>query len=261
VRRELGEVLGRGVRVDHAPAAQAREPDVRQRGQRRAAVRAHRLERGQRSVQARAVVRADRGELQRPQAGGRVGGGHAGERLGALVEGQRGDDRQARDAANRFDRGFELVQVVEGLDHEKVDAAAVQQGSLLREELDSLVRRDGQVAERSDRARDEDLTARDLARLARQLHACAVDALELVFEVELRELAPVGAEGVRLDQVGAGADKARVQCLDTLGSAQIGLFRAAQARHRAGHEHAHAAVADDDRALLETGFEPTFHAV
>jgi hypothetical protein len=260
VRRELGEVLRRGVGVDDATAAQAREPDVRQRGQRRAAVRAHRLERGQRGVQAGAVVRADGGQAQRAQTGRRVGTGHACERLGALVEGQRGDDREARDPAHSLDCGLELVQVVEGLDHEQVDPAAVEQGCLLCEQLGSLRRRDGQVAERADRPGDEDVPARHLARLARQLHARAVDPLELLLEVELRQLAPVGTEGVRLDQVGPGADEARVQGHDALRSAQIGLFRTAQARHGAGHEHAHAAVADDDRALLETGFETVAHA-
>ena len=100
----------------------------------------------------------------------------------------------------------------------------------------------------------------DLAGLAGELHAGAVDPLELVLEVELRELAPVGAEGVRLDQVGAGADEARVQRHDALRSAEVGLFRAAQPRHGARDEHAHAAVRDDDRALRQTVFEAAVHA-
>ena len=261
VRRELGEVLGRGVRVDDAAAAQAREADVRQHGQRWAAVSSHRLQGCQCGVQACAVVRPDRGQLERPQPLRRLGRGDAGERLGALVEGQRRHDRQARDAAHGLDRRLELVEVVEGLDHEQVDPSAVEQRGLLREELAPLTGRDGQVAERADRARDEDVAAGDLAGLARELHAGAVDPLELVLEVELRQLAPVGAEGVRLDQVGPGPDEARVQRHDALGSAQVGLFRAAQPRYGARHEHAHAAVCDDDRALRETVFEAAVHTV
>src|SRR6186997_3087078 len=56
----------------------------------------------------------------------------------------------------------------------KVSVATV---GLLRKELGALRRRHGQVAERADRAGDEDVAARHLARLPRQLHARAVDSL------------------------------------------------------------------------------------
>ena len=194
------------------------------------------------------MVGADRGQVERAQPLRGLGGGDSRERLGALVEGQRGDDRQAGDAAHGLDRGLELLQDVERLDHEQVDAAPVEDPGLLREDLGALLGRNREVAERADRAGDEDVSARDLARLAGELDAGAVDPLQLVVEVEAGQLAAVGAERVRLDQVGAGADEARVQRDDALGRLEVRLFGAVQARDGARDEHAHAPVADYDRA-------------
>ena len=101
----------------------------------------HLLERGQRGEQARAVVRADRGDVELGQPLGRLARRHAGERLGALVEGHQRDDRQARDAAHRLDRVDELLEVVERLDHEEVGAAALEDRGLLGEELPPHARR------------------------------------------------------------------------------------------------------------------------
>ena len=261
VRGELGEVFGRRVRVDDAAAGEAREADVRQRGERRAVLGAHRLERRQGGVEPGAVVGADRGEAQGAQPRGRVGRGHAGERLGALVEGQRGDDRERGDAANRGDRGLQLVELVERLDHEQVDAATVQDRGLLGEDLGPLLGRErARVAERADRAGYEDVAARDLARLARKLDARAVDPLELVLEEDLRQLVAVGAERVRLDQVGARAYETRMERLDALRRLEVRLLGAAQTRDCARDERPHAAVSDHHRAGGEALLEAAAHA-
>ena len=87
------------------------------------------------------------------------------------------------------------------------------------------------LAERADRAGDEDVGARDLARLAGEPHRGRVDPLELVLEEVRGELAAVGAEGVRLDQLGAGADEARVQRDDALRRPQVGFLGAAKPWH------------------------------
>ena len=81
------------------------------------------------------MIRADGGdvELHQPRCG--LGRGHAGQRLGALVERQQRDDRQTRDAAHRLDRIDDLLEVVERFDHEEVGAAAVEHCGLLREEV------------------------------------------------------------------------------------------------------------------------------
>jgi hypothetical protein len=62
----------------------------------------------------------------------------------------------------------------------------------------------------ADRPADEHVAAGDLARVARELHARRVDALHVVREVVLRQLATVRAERVRLDQLGSGVDEADV---------------------------------------------------
>ena len=154
------------------------------------------------------MVRADRGDVERCERCGRLLGGHAAERLRVLVEGQQRDDRQRRDGADGADRGEELVELVERLDHEEVDAAALEELRLLGEDGVAVLHR---PAERADRAGDEDVRAGHLARVARDLHGGLVDRRDVVLEVVLGELAPVRAEGVRLDDVRAGADEAEVQ--------------------------------------------------
>jgi len=62
---------------------------------------------------------------------GRLARGHPGERLRALVEGHERHDRQRRDLADGLDRVGQLVEVVEGLDHEQVGAAALEHLRLL----------------------------------------------------------------------------------------------------------------------------------
>src|SRR5947208_789252 len=81
--------------------------------------------------------------------------------------------------------------------------------------------------------------------VASEPYGLRVDPLELFLEVEGRELRAAGAERVRLDQLGARVDEAHVQRDDSLGRADVRLLGTAQPLHRARHECAHAAVADD----------------
>ena len=112
------------------------------------------------------------------------------------------------------------------------------------------------VAERPDRARDEDVSARDFSSLACQLHAGAHDGLEFVFEEMLCELRTARTERVRLDEVGPGADVPEMNFEDALGCAQVRLFRAAQPRDGTRKERTHAAVRDDRRSGPEPLEEP-----
>ena len=221
----------------------------------------HLRERVQRGRRAGAVVGADRAEAELAEPRGRIGRRDAAERLAVGVEGHQRDERQLRDAAHGLDRDEQLVEVVERLEHEQVDAAALEDARLLDEERGGLggVEQLG-LAERADRAGDEDLAAADLPRLAREPHAGRVDLLELVLEIERGQLAPVGAEGVRLDQVGAGADEARVQRDDALRRAQVRLLGAAQARHRARDERAHAPVGHERDAARKPFLESRRHS-
>ena len=183
----------------------------------------------------------------------------AGERLRACVEGEHRQDGERRDAPHRFDRGHELVELEEGLDREEVDAAALEHLGLLGEELLAFVCGNASFAERADRAGDEDVAPGDLARLAGELDAGAVDLVKVVLQVARGELAPVGAEGVRLDQVGAGLDEADVELDDGLGRAEVGLFGDAGAGGGARDEDAHAAVGDEGRPVGEAFEEAVGH--
>ena len=156
-------------------------------------------------------------------------------------------------SADGLDRRDELVEVEERLDHEQVDAASLEHARLLGVQRPVLARVEHlELAERADRAGDQHVAAGDVARLARQADARRVDRLELVIEELRRQLAPVGAEGVRLDQLGAGADVARVHRDHALGRAQVRLLGAAQAGRRPGQQRTHAAVGHDRRAAAQS---------
>ena len=133
MRHELGEVLRRGVGEDHALSGETREADVRERGERLSAL-AHSLDRPERGLQADAVIRADRRDVERCERARRLLRRHAAERLRVLVEREQADDRKRRDCAHRVNRGEQLGELVERLDHEQVDAASFQKARLLGED-------------------------------------------------------------------------------------------------------------------------------
>src|SRR5207248_498808 len=117
-----------------APAGEAREADVGERGE-RAPVGAHLLEGGQCGQEAGAVVRAYCGDVDPGEPLGGLPRRHPREGLAALVEGEQRDDRQVGDLLDRVDRVDELVEVVERLDHEQVGAPALEDLGLLGEQL------------------------------------------------------------------------------------------------------------------------------
>ena len=132
VRGEVGEVLGRRMREDDPAPGQAREADVRH-GHEWLSRAAHLLDRPERRLQAEPVVGAQRGHVLIRQGCGGVARRDAAERVRVLVEREQRDDRERGHAAHRIDRREELRELVEGLDDEQVDAAALEQLSLLGE--------------------------------------------------------------------------------------------------------------------------------
>src|SRR5207253_9638327 len=101
-----------------------------------------------------------------------------------LVEREQGYDREARYASYRFDRGFELAEVEERLEHEQVDPAPVEQPGLFGEDRPAFLRRDvSELSERPDRPGDENVLACHFAGLARELHSGLVDPGDVVLEV------------------------------------------------------------------------------
>ncbi len=207
------------------------------------------------------MIRADRGHAELAKSLRRLLRRQAGERLGARVEGEHREDRERGDAADAADRSLELVQLEERLDGEEVDATALEHRSLLGEDLLALVGGDAApgLAERPDRAGDEDVAARDLPRLARELDGAAVDRVELVLEVVRGQLGAVGAERVRLDHVRSGLDEPDVELDDRLRCAQVCLFGDPHARRCARDEDAHAAVGDERRPVSEPFDEAIRH--
>ena len=250
---ELGEVVGGRVGVHDAAARQAREADVRQRGERKPGA-AHAAKGPERDRRPGAVIRPDRRDVERREPAGRGLGADAARDLRVVVERQERDDREGGDAAHRLDGDDQLLEVEERLDHEEVDAAPLEHLRLRRVERAVLGRVEHlELAERADRPCDEDVAARDLARLAGEPHAGGVDLLERVVEEDARELAPVRAERVRLDQLGARGDVARVDGDHALGRAEVRLLGAAEPRNGAGDERARAAVGDERRARCAGG--------
>ena len=240
------------MRVDDSPSRETREADVRHRDERHAGDVAHPRQRRQRGMRPGSVVRSDGGDVEPGKPLGGLGRTHAAGGIAVLVEGHQGDDRQRGLGAHGLDGGHQLVEVEERLDHEEVDAATLEYLRLLRVERRVVRDVEGlELAERADRPRDEDVPSRDLARLPCEAHTCGVDRLEVVLEEVGGELAPVGAERVRLDQLRAGPDEARVQRDHALGGAQVRLLGAAQPRHGARDDRAHAAVRHDHGACAE----------
>ena len=217
LRRELGEVVGRRVREDDARC---------RRGSRGRRSGARRATSPSRCIAASAFSAAAGPALWFAPAAATSSSASRSAAVSAetppsvwpsRVEGHQRDDRERRDAADGLDRGDELVEVEERLEHEQVDAAALEDLRLLAEELALLGRVEPlDVADRADRAGDEDV-APDTSRASRASRT----ADELIRSNSSsrkcsRELAPVGAERVRLDQLGAGADEARRAAATTL---------------------------------------------
>src|SRR5262249_11943653 len=84
--------------------------------------------------------------------------------------------------------------------------------------------------------------------------------LEIVLEVVGGQLAPVGAEGVRLDQLRPGLDEADVQRHDRLWGAQVRLLGRAQTGYGGGQERPHPAVSDKRPTLEQPRLEAGSHA-
>ena len=241
----------------HDPAArEARETDVRERGERDPGA-GHAPERSQRHRRPGAVIRADRRHVEPRQSAGDGLGPDPARYLGVVVECQEGDDRERRDAADRPDRDHELLEVEERLHHEQVDPPPLQHLCLRRVQRAVLgCVEDLELTQRPDRPRDEDVPAGNLPRLAGEPDARRVDLLEVAVEEHARELAPVRAEGVRLDELRPRGDVARVHRDDALRRAKVRLLGATQPVDRLGDQRAGPSVGDDRRAAAQALEKP-----
>ena len=177
---------------------------------RQAAIRraAHPLDRLEHRRGADAAVDADDGHAFAVQLRHELLRRRAVEAVAVLLGRHLRDDGQIADRAHGGNRRADLVHVTERLEDEQVHAAFDERFGLLPEARLRLVDAEPAPgldadAERSDCAGDVDGVARGLTRDAR---AGGVDVAELVAEAEGVQLDAVGAERVRLDNVGARAD-------------------------------------------------------
>ena len=97
-----------------------------------------------------------------------------------MGEGHHADERQIGDAARRRHRDGQLVNPEKGLEDEQIGTATRQDRCLLRVRAWDHRAALGLVEvehtrQRRDRPRHQNVTPRDLPRLARQLDRCGVD--------------------------------------------------------------------------------------
>ena len=147
-------------------------------------------------------------------------------------EGHLGHDRQVGGLLRSGDGGQEFGQVGEGLEHQEVSAAFEERGDLFFEGRRCLGDADAPdrlelLADRPDRSGDEDLLARDVARLASQLDRPEIDVTDAAFEAMAGELDSVGAEGIGLDQLRAGGNVRAVNFLDDFGLREVEFVKRA----------------------------------
>ncbi len=169
-------------------------------------------------------------------------------RVPVLAHGHLRDDRQIRRHGPRgLEGGMDLLQVAEGLQDESVHPALGQSSGLQGEMGHGLAPR-GRAprldpdAERADGADHHRPSA---SGLPGQSGGTPVDVLGALLQPEGRQLHRIGAEGVGLDDLGAGPEVGLVDLLHQAGLLQGQLVVADVDEHPAVVQHrAHRAVED-----------------
>src|SRR5690606_767403 len=160
--------------------------------------------------------------------------------------------------AHAEQRLLDLDQVAERLEDEEVDAALSESRRLLTEDLPRLIDRRRAVrldadAERTDRAAHEHATPRDLRR---DLRRARVDFVDLRLQTVLRELHPVRAEAVRLDQLRTRLHVRAMDLPDEIRLLDVQLVVATVDEDTLAVQHgAHRAVEDVRSVVVEEIFE------
>jgi hypothetical protein len=168
------------------------------------------------------------------------------------------DDGQRRHAADGLDRRDQLVQIAKGLEHEQVDAALGERRGLLAKRILGLGRagaapRLDPHAQRANRAGHPHAVAGGMTRNARALR---VERLGLVGQTEVGQLEPVGAKGVRLDDVGARADVLAVHLGDQVGLRQVEFVETAIEKDALAIEHRPHRAVTDQHARIDGSRNP-----
>ena len=196
-----------------------------------------------------AAVRPDGGDAERGDRRDGVARADAHHRASAHVEAERGDHGQVGGARDALERPHALLDREERLQHEQVDAALGERGSLLGERLDARVVCEqpvglDQLSRRPERPRHE-LAA---GTLARELGSAQVDLARTSRQRPLGKTERRGAEGAREDDVASRLDERPVQLDHLVGSVEQPLLRSearldphrlvVRARRAVRYEHA-----------------------
>ena len=199
------------------------------------------------------AVDADHGRATPFELGSEALGRRAVERVAVLFGRHLRDDRQVGDLARRVDGGADFVQIAERFQDEQIDAALDERLGLFAKVLARLV--DTRLApwldpdaERADRPGDVGILP---CRAAGDSHAFDVDGVKLLAQAERPELDAIGAECIRLEDVGAGAHVFLVHGEHDLRLREVQRVEALVDEHALRVQHRpHCAVADED-SLLE----------
>ena len=195
----VGRHVLRARHVHAAPAHIARHSGVRLRAQLAPAHRRHLLDRVENDLWADRTIEADHIGAEGVQRLGEIFDRYSVRSMAIRPNGHLRDDRNRRiHFVSRENRLFDLVHIGEGLENEQVAAAILERLELLAEYRTRFVEAGGPEwleanAERTDRARDEEIVLRDFAR---NPHRGAIDVSDLRLEPVLRQLDPIRAEGV-----------------------------------------------------------------
>ena len=187
----------------------------------------------------------------------RIGGRVAVGGVAILRIGKRRDDGQIAEAARRSDGDLNLLERSKGLKEEQVGPRFPKYADLLAEDGVGLRARQRAVgckalAQRPHVARDKERAPGHLAHVAHQLDGLEVEFAHGVAEAKCGQPGAVGAKGVRLDHIGAGAGIGLVNLADPAGAREHQLFEALFAAGTARKEHgAHGAI-HQERAFGHT---------
>jgi hypothetical protein len=162
------------------------------------------------------------------------------------------DDRPVGHAADRIDRGADLVEIAERFEDEEIDAPFGERARLLGEGVACLVH--ARLTPRLDPDPQWADRAGDICAVARRPpgdeRPLEVDGVQLIGEAEGRELDAVGAECVGFDDVCPGADVLLVNLAHQRRRAQVERVEALVDEHALGVQHrAHRSIAHEDTGL------------
>ncbi len=182
--------------------------------------------------------------------------GRIGSESGSAIvaDGHLGDDRQVAFGTNRGNGRADLIDVAEGFQQESIDSTGEEAAHLAGKGLTRLVHPETPegLEPHSQRADGPGDCSPVAGGITREPGSGGVDALGLVGEPVACQLHGVGAEGVGLQEVGAGAEVLAMDVPNQVGLPQVQFVVADVEEDAPGVKHgAHRAIAHVDPSILQ----------